>query len=291
MVNNSPPERPLTLDQAKAAWLPRIERYKNCEDCQINVIEAVDPTPGIWKASPQRPDATLGYNDQQVLVYCMGCQRFPLYNNCRLFMEHGLDYQENVRDAIRSAEHPLPTLPFTASTIFPIPHREGYRIPHSEAFVINGIVVPPKDVADEIEAIWYRNMVTPNTGKKQVEYPPQVQPLFRLWWVSGDLSNLSGAEGSWVPNNYNKLCFDRILPGSKGGNYLIENILIILDAENSAKWDYPNEEATSWMAQYKHPVPVPPQPYVWTVIQVAESILRKRGRGGEFDDDDEEDED
>ena len=106
-------------------------------------------------------------------------------------------------------------------------------------------------------------MVTPNTGKKQVEYSI-LQDLFRLWWVSGDLSNLSGAEGSWVPNHDLKLVFDRIIPGSNGGSYLIENVQIILEAENSAKWDFPNEEAISWMAQYKHPVPVPvpPPPYV-----------------------------
>jgi hypothetical protein len=180
-------------------------------------------------------------------------------------MEHGFEYQATVRQAIRSSPAPLPTLPFDQATIFPIPQQEGYRISHSDKFVINQIVVPPNDVADEIYKIWNANMVTPNTGMKQVKYPP-IQDLFRLWWVSGDVSNLSGAKGSWVPNDYVKLCFDRILPGSKGGFYLIENIQIVLDAENSAKWDYPNEEAISWMAQYKNPIPVPPQPYVWTVI-------------------------
>jgi hypothetical protein len=66
------------MSQAEEAWMPRITETKNCQECAINVIEAVDPTPGIWKASPQRPDATLGYRDQLILVYCMGCQRYGL---------------------------------------------------------------------------------------------------------------------------------------------------------------------------------------------------------------------
>lgn len=171
-------------------------------------------------------------------------------------MENGLDYQEIVRRAIRTASEPLPTLPFDSSSVFPLARRPGFRIPHSTRYVVDGMVVPPDDVRREIDACWTRNMETPNQDprikpKQQVPFSSKKE-LYRLWWVSGSLCNLSGVKGNWIENSPFKLCFDQKVPKSKGGDYLIGNLQIILSCENTAKWDYENGEAIEWMSGYKH---------------------------------------
>ena len=170
-------------------------------------------------------------------------------------MENGIAYQNIVRHAIRAAPETLPTLPFDSHSEFPLPHRQGYRIPLSNRHVVNGQVVPPPDVKFELDAIWKRNMETPNQDprikpKKQVSFCSK-QELYRLWWVSANQCNMSGVKGNWNPNSPFKLCFDEICPKSTGGDYLIGNLQIILSCVNTAKWDYENQETKEWMAGYK----------------------------------------
>ena len=171
-------------------------------------------------------------------------------------MEHGVEYQNRLRAAIRAVpEPPHPVLPFDSASVFPLHHRQGYRIPHSNRHVVNGDVVPPKSVSDEIDSIW-GNMYQPNRDSRIKKVKRQVpvafkQELYRLWWVSADLCNLSGVKGNWTPNSPFKLCFDEIRPKSKGGDYSIGNLQVILTCVNTAKWDYENQETKEWMAGYK----------------------------------------
>lgn len=161
-------------------------------------------------------------------------------------MENDIGYQQQVRRAIWAAPTPLPVSPW------PYIANSGYRRPHSDVYIVDGVVVPPTDVAAAIKAIHIR-MNRPNhdkrlKNKKVKQVDVDLQGLFRIWWLSGDLCNLSGVKVSWESNDVWKAAFDRIVPG---GPYAADNIQILANCINTAKWDHSNDDAVDWMSNFK----------------------------------------
>lgn len=167
-------------------------------------------------------------------------------------MEHDLEYQSTVRQAIRAAAIPLPVSHSTATSSDTL-DLSVFRQPHSRQYLVNGRVCPPAGVIEAIRKIhrymsnyagWDKRLVT-------VKVQPEVSPLYSLyvlWWLSGDVCGISGVRGDWQANSPFKLCFDRVVPG---GSYKVENLQIILCCVNTAKWDHSDEETREWMRGYK----------------------------------------
>ena len=73
----------LTLEEAEASWFPFIEDEMRCDECDCIGRQAShshiwsSSEHSIFKISPQRVDATLGYAALNNLKpYCMGCNRY-----------------------------------------------------------------------------------------------------------------------------------------------------------------------------------------------------------------------
>ena len=190
-------------------------------------------------------------------------------------MENDNVYQIAIRTAIRSAPNPISIFPYSMDNIVEYAAKTGRR-PHSVKYLRNGIVYPPDDVEKAIN-LFYRNNVESQNRDHRVATKPKVkgcfkQDLYKLWWLSRDQCNLSGVIGDWNANSILKLTFDRIIPGANGGmscfslhcySYLLtpfigtyewKNLQIILVAVNTAKWDYSQEKARTWMSVYKQNV-------------------------------------
>ena len=72
-ANEAKRGRNLSVERAREIWYPLISVKKHCEECGHPVVELQKA--GIFQASPQRPDATKGYDEQILQVFCEGCQR------------------------------------------------------------------------------------------------------------------------------------------------------------------------------------------------------------------------
>ena len=231
-----------TFEQATDIWDPLIANNKTCFECGISVVELQNY--GIDQATPQRPDATRDYKDQPdgVKVFCMGCQRyvnflFFYYKICiiiplkiRLYMEHDLDYQQNLKNLIHSSQNPLPIaaspLDDLSNFVHPGP---SFRPTHDNKFNKNGQIIPPDDIGKAIKLFWKTNVETMNNGhsytnsdayinkRRENHVGCTMQELYKLWWLSGDICSISGAIGNWEVNSFAKLTFDRIIPGAAGG--------------------------------------------------------------------------
>jgi hypothetical protein len=172
-----------------------------------------------------------------------------------LYIENDAAYQSSIRNAIRSVPMPVTIRPDTLDDV--VAYAEtSERQPHHLKYVRNRIVTPPPKVKKALDAFWMSNIVTPKQDSRLSREKPKVngcllQDLYRLWWVSGDICNISGVLGSWEANSALKLTFDRIIPGAKGGTYEWWNLQVVLVAVNTAKWDFSQEETINWMETYK----------------------------------------
>ncbi|KAI8826485.1 hypothetical protein BJ741DRAFT_583718 [Chytriomyces cf. hyalinus JEL632] len=187
---------------------------------------------GIFQATPQQPDATKG-----------------------LFMVNDAIYQATICNAIRAAPMPVTIRPDLLNDVIAYA-RTSQRLPHDAHYVRNGVVTPPPAIMKAINEFWSRNIETPNddphlSGPKKLLAGCSKQDLYKLWWLSGGICNLSGVKGDWKQNSDFLLTFDRIVPGSKGGTYEWWNLQIVLVTVNMAKWDYSQDEAIEWITGYK----------------------------------------
>ncbi len=140
-------------------------------------------------------------------------------------------------------------------TISPWPYVAGsaFRQPHANTYIVGGNVVPPDNVKSTINAI-YNDMLRPNRDSrvkriKTIDVTVDLQDLYRLWWLSADICNLSGVKVSWERNDTWIAAFDRI---NHGGPYALENLQIVANCVNTAKWDHSNADALEWIENFKH---------------------------------------
>ncbi|KAI8619186.1 hypothetical protein BC830DRAFT_1078704 [Chytriomyces sp. MP71] len=183
----------LSNEEAAAIWDSFIANQKTCQECKHPIVEK--PISGIFQATPQRPNAALEYNKQ-------GCQR--------LYMENNAVYQATIRHAIRAASTPVAIHPDLLEDVVTFART-------------NWIVISPPDVKKTIDTFWTRAVENPdrdtrlNRQRAAVSFSSK-QHFYRLWWVSGDIRNLSGIKGNWEENNSEfLLTLDRIVPGAKWG--------------------------------------------------------------------------